>query len=164
MFLPLSSIFLQSYKGQVVLHAMTVYIHSFLALTVMNGQAVCCAVSSVLHQLELYVFNCSVYSHLHLVGLCGMSVQLCSVSITLGSVKKANIALFISVAPKPKIICHYYHHYQAFYLCMLSLGTDVSKHMSSQNNCLSMQPFYFYCNLYKGMNKLFFECTTYRES
>lgn len=97
MFLPSSSIFLQSYKGQVVLRAMTVYLHLFLALTVMNGQAVCCAVSPVLHQLALYVFNCSLYSHLHLLGLCGMSVQLCSVSITLGLVKKANITLFISV-------------------------------------------------------------------
>jgi len=76
---------------------MRVYLHLFLVLTVMNGQAVYCAVSPVLHQLALYVFNCSLYSHLHLVGLCGMSVKLCSVSITLGLVKKAYITLFVSV-------------------------------------------------------------------
>jgi len=67
---------------------MTVYLHSFLTLSVMNGQAVCCAVSPMLHQLALYVFSCSVYSHHHLVGLCGMSVWLYSVSITLDLVKK----------------------------------------------------------------------------
>jgi len=53
---------------------MTVYLHSFLALIMMNGQAVCCAVSPMFRQLALYIFDCSMYSHLHLVGLCGMSV------------------------------------------------------------------------------------------
>jgi hypothetical protein len=76
---------------------MTVYLHSFLALIVMNGQAVCCSVSPVLHQLALYVFNCSMYSHLDLVGLCGMSVYLYSGSISLGLVKKGSITLFRSV-------------------------------------------------------------------
>lgn len=55
-----------------------------------------------------------------------------------------DILLIILIkTPKPKIICHCYHHHQAFYLSVLSLHTDTSKHMSSQNHYISLQQFHF---------------------
>lgn len=45
------------------------------------------------------------------------------------------------MAPKPTIVCQYHHHHHAFYLYMLSRGTDISKHTSSQNNYLTLHNF-----------------------